>query len=251
MSERPNTRLYVEQDLAEGAGVSIKPEQAHYLKNVLRLGSGSPVALFNGHDGEWLASVDDLGKGRGILTVATQIRQQSAEGDVWLVFAPVKRARLDFLVQKASELGASAILPVKTQHTIVARLNIERLRANVVEAAEQTGRVTLPRVDDMRPLGELLLEWPPERRLVLCAESGPVTPIAELFAKADPTGSWAILIGPEGGFAKTELDHLSNLPFVSIAGLGPRLLRADTAAIAALACWQAMLGDWQKRPPLR
>jgi 16S rRNA (uracil1498-N3)-methyltransferase len=251
MNDRPSARLYVEQDLAGGASIGVKPEQAHYLKNVLRLSSGSSVALFNGRDGEWLASVDELGKGRGTLIVSAQTRQQSVEGDVWLVFAPVKRARLDFLVQKASELGASAILPVKTQHTVVARLNVERLRANVVEAAEQTGRLTLPHVDDMRPLGELLHEWPADRRLVLCAESGPVTPIGELFSKADPTGPWAVLIGPEGGFSKTELDHLSNLPFVSIAGLGPRLLRADTAAIAALACWQAMLGDWQKRPPVQ
>jgi 16S rRNA (uracil1498-N3)-methyltransferase len=251
MNDRPSARLYVKQDLAKGADVSIAPAQAHYLKNVLRLNAGSVVALFNGRDGEWLASIDQLGKGRGSLAVTSCSREQSAEGDIWLVFAPVKRARLDFLVQKASELGATAILPVRTEHTIVARLNVERLRANVMEAAEQTGRLTLPRVEDMRPLSELLLDWPPERRLVVCAESGPATPIAELFSNADPTGPWAVLIGPEGGFTKSELDQLSNLPFVSAAGLGPRLLRADTAAIAALACWQAVLGDWQKRPPVR
>ena len=251
MNDRSSARLYVEQDLAKGMSIDLKLEQAHYLKNVLRLGSGTPVTLFNGRDGEWSALVDELGKGRGTLTVTTQTRQQLIEGDVWLVFAPVKRARLDFLVQKASELGASVILPVKTQHTIVTRLNVERLRANVMEAAEQTGRLTLPHVDEMKTLSEVLLDWPPDRRLVLCAESGPATPIAELFSKVDPTSLWAVLIGPEGGFSTTELDQLSNLPFVSVAGLGPRLLRADTAAIAALACWQALLGDWQKRPPVQ
>ena len=251
MSEQPRARLYVEQDLAEGAGVDLHPAQAHYLKNVLRLASGSPVALFNGRHGEWLARVEELGKGRGSLTVAESRRPQASEGDLWLLFAPPKRARLDFLVQKASELGAAAILPVRTQHTSVTRLNLERLRANVIEAAEQCERLTLPRVEAMRPLDDVLLDWPAERRLLLCAEAGPATPIAQLLADADHAGPWAVLTGPEGGFAKSELDRLSKLPFVSAASLGPRLLRADTAAIAALSCWQAMLGDWQERPPVR
>ena len=222
----------------------------HYLKNVLRLVVGNVVALFNGRDGEWLARVDGLGKGSGSLTATEKRRRQSSEGDVWLLFAPPKRARLDFMVQKASELGVSAIIPVKTQNTSVTRLNLDRLRANVIEAAEQCERLTLPRVEAMRALDDVLIGWPQERRLLLCAEAGPATPIAKLLADADRTVSWAVLTGPEGGFAKSELDQLSKLPFVSAASLGPRLLRADTAAIAALSCWQAMLGDWQGRPPV-
>ncbi len=251
MNERPRARLYVEHDLAEGVDVGIGPAQAHYLKNVLRLGGGDAVALFNGRDGEWLARVEELAKGSGSLTATQCRRPQSSEGDVWLLFAPPKRARLDFLVQKASELGAAAILPVKTRHTTVTRLNLDRLRANVVEAAEQCERLTLPRVEAMRALDDVLDDWPRERQLLLCAEAGPATPIAELLADANSTTPWAVLTGPEGGFAKSELDQLSKLPFVSAASLGPRLLRADTAAIAALSCWQAMVGDWHQRPPAR
>ncbi len=251
MSKRPSARLFVEQDLAEGANADIGPAQVHYLKHVLRLAAGDVVALFNGRDGEWLATIERLGKGRGSLTATELRRRQSSEGDLWLLFAPPKRARLDFLVQKASELGAAAMLPVKTRHTTVTRLNVERLRANVMEAAEQCERLTLPRVEAMCALDDVLRDWPPERRLLLCAEAGPARPIAEMLAAADRTVPWAVLTGPEGGFAKSELDQLSKLPFVSAVSLGPRLLRADTAVIAALSCWQAMLGDWQTRPPVR
>lgn len=228
--------------------VTIRRTQVHYLKHVMRLGTGDIVAIFNGRDGEWLAKVSSLEKEWGLLTTTELRRKQLSESDVWLVFAPVKRARLDYLVQKSSELGAAALLPVKTQNTIVTRVNLARLRANAVEAAEQCDRLTLPRVEEMCPLHDILRDWPEERRLILCAESGPATPIAKLLADADRAVSWAVLIGPEGGFSKSELDVLSDLPFVRAASLGPRLLRADTAAIAALSCWQAILGDWQSRP---
>ena len=248
INSRPSARLYVEQDLSIGVDVLIRSAQVHYLKNVLRLEMGNIVAIFNGRDGEWLATINGLKKEFGSLKTLELRRKQLSETDVWLIFAPIKRSRLDFLVQKASELGATALLPVKTQNTVVTRLKIARLRANAVEAAEQCDRLTLPRIENMCLLDELLRDWPEERRILLCAESGPATPIAKVLRDTEPGISWAVRVGPEGGFSKSELDVLSVLPFVKTASLGPRLLRSDTAAIAALSCWQAILGDWQSRP---
>lgn len=246
MIEKLRIRLYVNQDLLRNVMLTIDLAQTHYLKNVMRKKEGDLISLFNGRDGEWLATINTLGNKKGTLVVRSLSRKQSYESDIWLLFAPVKRTRQDYLVQKACELGATAILPVKTRHTIVRRLNLARLRANVVEAAEQCGRLTVPQVESMLPLMQMVDTWPQNRRLILCAESGPATPIVELFRNQKAVGPWAILIGPEGGFDKSELDQLTNLPFVSVASLGPRLLRSDTAAISALACWQAMLGDWKK-----
>ena len=226
-------------------------DQAHYLAHVLRLAPGDPVALFNGRDGEWLAHIDAVGKKSTVLAVGRQLRPQAPEPDLWLVFAPVKRAPLDFLVQKATELGVSALMPAITRRTVVERIKRERMEANAIEAAEQSERLTLPRVDDARALSQILDSWPPERRILLCAEAGTAAPINEFLRECDPGEPWAVLTGPEGGFEQTELDLLHKFPNVSAVGLGPRILRADTAALAALSCWQAVLGDWRDRPPGR
>ena len=226
-------------------------DQAHYLAHVLRLAPGDPVALFNGRDGEWLAHIDAVGKKSAVLAVGRQLRPQAPEPDLWLVFAPVKRAPLDFLVQKATELGVSALMPAITRRTVVERIKRERMEANAIEAAEQCERLTLPRVDDARALSQILDSWPPERRILLCAEAGTAAPISEFLRECDPGEPWAVLTGPEGGFEQTELDLLRKFPNVSAVGLGPRILRADTAALAALSCWQAVLGDWRDRPPGR
>ena len=182
--------------------------------------------------------------------------RRAAEPDIWLLFAPIKRAPLDFLVQKAVELGVSRLRPVITRHTDVSRVNTDRLRSIVVEAAEQCERLTLPEVVEPVSLDAALADWPAGRRLLVCAESGPVRPIAEVLGEAAignrTVGASALLIGPEGGFTTSELDAFGNLPFVTAVGLGPRVLRAETAAIAALACWQSVLGDWRSdrnQPP--
>jgi len=249
---KPATRLYVDADLAAGRSTGLDPERAHYLRHVLRLTPGERVALFNGRDGEWLARIDGFGKGWCSLSIETRRRPQDADRDLWLVFAPIKRARLDFLAEKATELGAAALAPVFTRRTAVARVNVERLRANAVEAAEQCGRLSVPRVFEPVALVDLVAGWPADRRLLLCAEAGPARPIAEALAAMVDTpeaaAPWAVMTGPEGGFAPSELDGLGKLPFVTPVGLGPRLLRADTAAVAALACWQAILGDGRARP---
>lgn len=256
------TRLFVDAPLGEGQTVGLDHQQAHYLRSVLRLQSGAELALFNGHDGEWRARLDALGKGWASLAVVEQRRPQQAEPDLWLVFAPIKRARLDFMVEKACELGASRLVPVFTQNTDVSRVNCERLRSNCREAAEQCERLTVPEVAEPTRLRELLDAWPAERHLLLGAESGEASPVAEELARAceraggragmpASAAPWAVLVGPEGGFTEAELDALTKLPFVTAAGLGPRVLRADTAAIALLACWQAWLGDGDARPPFR
>jgi 16S rRNA (uracil1498-N3)-methyltransferase len=247
------TRLYLDAELTPGAQVDLEPGQAHYLRDVLRLKPGAALAGFNGRDGEWLARIDTLGRGRGALTIESLRRAPEPEPDIWLVFAPIKRAPIDSLVQKATELGCAELHPVITRHTAVARVNVARLVANVREAAEQCGRLSLPEVREPREFSAMLADWPAERRLLVCAEAGPARPIGEALAglATDPAAReapWAVMTGPEGGFAESELDALRKLPFVTPVGLGPRLLRADTAALAALACWQAVLGDGKGRP---
>ncbi|MGE4217896.1 MAG: 16S rRNA (uracil(1498)-N(3))-methyltransferase [Alphaproteobacteria bacterium] len=248
-SERMRARLHVTAALAAGGTMELGREQAHYLRNVLRLGPGAAVALFNGRDGEWRARVQEGGKGRAVLAVEAQTRPQDAPPDLWLAFAPIKRARLDFLVEKAVELGVARLMPVITRHTDVSRVNLDRLVANATEAAEQCERMTLPVVDAPVPLERLLAGWPADRRLLVCAEAGAAAPVATVLSDTGAGNSYGMLIGPEGGFAMGELDALRKLAFVTPISLGPRILRAETAALAALACWQALLGDWGTRPP--
>ncbi|MHA1601026.1 MAG: 16S rRNA (uracil(1498)-N(3))-methyltransferase [Alphaproteobacteria bacterium] len=245
---RIETRLHVEDDLDAGRELGLDHGRAHFLRSVLRLSRGAHVAVFNARDGEWLARIDGLGKGWCSLAIEGQRREPAPEPDVWTVFAPIKRARIDFLAEKATELGCAVLQPVMTQRTTVSRVNVDRLAANAREAAEQCSRLSVPEVRDPITLTELIGAWPAGRRLLLCAEAGAATPIAEALAAAE-SGPWAIMTGPEGGYAQSELDALLELPFVTPVGLGPRLLRADTAAVAALACWQAILGDGRLRPP--
>ncbi|MDH3233411.1 MAG: 16S rRNA (uracil(1498)-N(3))-methyltransferase [Alphaproteobacteria bacterium] len=239
-------RLYVTDDLATGSTAALDAKQAHYLKSVMRLGPGDEVAVFNGRDGEWRACIDGLGKRNGALSLVAQTREQRISPDLWLAFAPVKHGKPELVARAATELGVSALLPVTTRRTVVGRVNTERLRANAVEAAEQSGRLTVPAVLEPAALETLIDEWPPDRRLMLCDETGGGQPVARALSEQDVAAPWAVLIGPEGGFDPSELDALGKQPIVTRVGLGPRILRAETAAIAALACWQALIGDWRK-----
>ena len=234
-------RLYVDQPLGQGQTVPLDRDQAHYLFSVMRLGPGDRVALFNGRDGEWQAGVTDAGKRGGELTCLSQSRPLMMPPDLWLLFAPIKKARTDFIVEKAAEMGARRILPVQTDHTNSDRIRQDRLQAHAVEAAEQCGGTFVPEVADLVALSTLLSDWPEDRRLMLCdeAEAG-----AGRALSAAPRGPWAILIGPEGGFSAAERARLHALPFVHVVSLGPRILRADTAAVAAMTLWQQALGDW-------
>jgi 16S rRNA (uracil1498-N3)-methyltransferase len=244
MSGHKPARLYVTELLASGSGVELTLGQAHYLRSVLRLGPGTAVAAFNPTDGEWLCRIAEIGKHRMRLTVERKVRSPTPEPDLWLLFAPIKRGQIDWLVEKATELGASALLPVWTTRTQPERLNLERLRARAIEAAEQSERLSVPEVRSPEALCRALANWPEERALMVCDESGAGEPIGSASARL-PAGPVALLIGPEGGFDQTELDALGKLSFVSRVGLGPRVLRAETAALAALAVYQATAGDWR------
>ena len=234
-------RLYVTADLGTGASVPADLAQAHYLLHVMRAKAGMRVSLFNGRDGEWLAEIAAAGKRGGVtLNCLKQTGGQAGVPDLWLAFAPVKKTPSDYLTQKATELGVSCLLPVTTRRTIVTRINDERLLANAIEAAEQSGRLSVPEIRAAVTLEKLLAHWPKERQLYFCDEGGDAVPLAQA-AKPGPA---AILTGPEGGFDPAEREKLRALPFVTPVTLGPRILRADTAALAALAIWQSAAGDW-------
>jgi 16S rRNA (uracil1498-N3)-methyltransferase len=247
MNERIATRLYVEEPLSEGAVIGLDHARAHFLRSVLRLERGATLAVFNAREGEWLAEIEGLGKGWCSLRLGSRRRAPEPEPDLWLVFAPIKRARIDFIAEKATELGCSRLLPVLTRFTDVARVNVERLAANAREAAEQCGRLSVPEVAEVRALDALLAEWPEQRCLLVADESGERPPAAAAIREALDAGarSWAALVGPEGGFAENERALLQRHPASLRVGLGPRILRADTAAVAALTLLQAFAGDWR------
>jgi 16S rRNA (uracil1498-N3)-methyltransferase len=237
------TRLYVTADLGANMAVALDEGPSHYLLHVLRAKCGNRVLLFNGRDGEWLAEIGQVSK-RGVnATCLSQTRPQASGPDLWLAFAPIKKTPADYLVQKATELGVSCLMPVFTRRTIVTRVNLERMGANAAEAAEQSERLTVPDIRGAMNLDKLLAAWPKERRLYFCDEGGDATPLAEAARSAQ--GPAAILTGPEGGFDPAEREMLRALPFVIPVTLGPRILRADTAALAALAVWQSVAGDWR------
>jgi 16S rRNA (uracil1498-N3)-methyltransferase len=232
----PSIRLHVAAPLAVGAEVAATPQQAHYLGTVMRRAAGDPVLVFNGRDGEWLASIATMRRDRATLAVESRTRPQAAEPDLWLAFAPLKRDATDLVAEKATELGVAALLPVVTERTNTARVNRDRLVAIATEAAEQCERLTVPAVAAPVPLATLLRDWPPARTLFVAAERRPVP---NLTAAPGPAG---LLIGPEGGFTDRELDLLRRHPFVHPVSLGPRILRAETAAIVGLALLQASSG---------
>jgi 16S rRNA (uracil1498-N3)-methyltransferase len=252
-------RIYVAEPLKEGADIALTSAQAHYLGNVLRLKPGEQVLAFNGKDGEWLATLSGRGK-RATLTLQKQARLQTEARDLHYMFAPLKHERLDYMVQKAVELGASRLQPILTRHTQVKRINIERMRANAIEAAEQCGILCLPEVAEPMTFSRAMAARKPDRLLVFCDEdaeaknpinalaAGRESPTAMLpLTMSGPTGMQplAVLVGPEGGFADEERAALLKLPNVVRLSLGPRILRADTAAVAALALVQGVLGDWR------
>lgn len=242
-------RLYVEHPLAEGQTVLLDRDQAHYLFGVMRLTAGAPVALFNGTDGEWQAEVTAAGKRGGELTCRSRSRDQLSPPDLWLLFAPIKKTRTDFIVEKAAEMGVARIQPVQTEFTNAERIRRDRLQAHAIEAAEQCGSTYIAEVSELQRLDRLLDDWPADRQLMFCdeafADASYGTPDGAPRSLDDaPKGEWAILIGPEGGFSEAERKRLHGLPFAWPVQLGHRILRADTAAVAALTLWQLKLGEW-------
>lgn len=249
MEEKVATRLYVPAVLAQSGTVEIDAAQAHRLRHVLRLGVGAAVAAFNPREGEFVCRVAELGRNGGTLAIERRLRTPELEADLWLLFAPIKRLRLDWLIEKGTELGVSAFVPVMTERTQPERLNRERLAAHAIAAAEQSERLSVPELRAPEKLPRVLAGWIPTRRLVVCDETGGGQPIADALADFTLGAPAAFLIGPEGGFAQSELDALADLPFVTRAGLGRRVLRAETAVLAALVAYQAIAGDWRRSRP--
>lgn len=238
-------RLYVEDDLTTGAPVSLNRDQSHYLQNVMRKGEGDRIAVFNGRDGEYWATIVAAKRGAVLLEPVELLRDQAEEPDLWLVFAPIKRTAVSFLTAKATEIGVSRLLPVVTAHTNTDRVNIRRLHANAIEAAEQSERLTVPEIAEPAKFQDFLRDWPRDRLLLVGDETGTGRPVAEVASElAGQRRPYAVMTGPEGGFAPDELDQLGELPFVTFIGLGPRVLRADTAALATLSVVQSIAGDW-------
>jgi 16S rRNA (uracil1498-N3)-methyltransferase len=234
-------RLFVESPLAADLAFVLEGAPANYLGNVLRLGPGDRVKLFDDRSGEWLAEIEEAGKRKVTLRTTDHLRPREPVPDLWLLFAPIKRGRIDWLVEKATELGAARLVPVLTRRTIVDRINLERLRAHAIEAAEQCERTALPELAEPQKLDALLRAWPAERALYFADETG-----GDVLAGAAAAGPAAILIGPEGGFTEDEREAIRALPQARAISLGPRILRADTAAVAALSIWMSAAGDWKQ-----
>ncbi len=236
-------RLFVSEDLVEGP-IELGRDQAHYLTNVMRQRQGDPIRLFNGRDGEWLARLTEIRKHGAVLTVETCEREQQTGPDLDLIIALVKRARLETIVEKSAELGARRVRLAITERTNADHTNIARLTAIAIEASEQTGRLDTPEVLAPERLDRLLGSWPANRSLMFCDEAGDAAPVLTALDHAIE-GPWSILIGPEGGFSPDERALIRSVPQAVPVSLGPRILRADTAAIAALTLWQAAAGDWR------
>ena len=236
-------RLFVDAALAAHAPVSLDTSQAHYLRRVMRRAPGDRIRLFNGRDGEWSATIESLASGGAVARADARLAAQAPAPELGLLFAPLKATPTRFVIEKATELGAGLLQPVLTRRCRAGRVNVDRLRAHATEAAEQCGRLEVPQIMSPRPLDRVLSDWPPERRLLVCDPEA-ARPVGAALAGGG-NASWSILIGPEGGFAPEERRLLAAHPAAVPARLGPRTLRAETAAAAALACWQAFAGDWR------
>lgn len=238
-------RLFTDQPLHSGARIIPGDSQLHYLLHVMRAKNGDRVLLFNGRHGEWGCVIMDVSRRSCAISCETQTRAQDGVPDLWLAFAPIKKTPAEFLTQKATELGVAALLPVITERTIARRVNVERLLANAAEAAEQSDRLSVPEIRQPQTLERLLQSWPDTRRLLFCDESGGAHAVAGAVADAKSATCWGVLTGPEGGFSPAERELIRGHPAVLPVSLGPRIMRADTAALAALAVWQAIIGDWR------
>lgn len=234
-------RLFVDQLIRQGEAVSLAGPPAHYLLNVLRLSTGGRLKLFDDRSGEWLGEIAEAGKKQLTVRPVERLRERESVPDLWLVFAPIKHGRIDWLVEKATELGIARLVPVTTRRTVVDRINADRLRAHIVEAAEQCERTALPELAPLTRLEALLRDWPADRTLLFADEQGgkPIVNSAE-------AGPAALLIGPEGGFTEEERSAVRQVPQARPISLGPRILRADTAALAAISTWMALAGDWSR-----
>ena len=234
-------RLFVDHTLGEAQSVPLSKDQAHYIFSVMRKSIGETILIFDGNNGEWEASIEEISKKSGVLLCIKQTKPQIMPPDLWLFFSPLKKVRTDFIVEKATELGVAKIIPVQTEHTNADRVKLSRLSAHAIEAAEQCGGTYIPKIEELQKINEVLENFPPDRRLLFCDEK---LQASEVNLENLKKGKWAILVGPEGGFSEIERNYLKGLKFTFSISLGSRILRADTAAVTAISLWQNYLGDW-------
>ena len=240
-SDMNKIRLFVDHTLGEAQSVPLNKDQAHYIFSVMRKSIGETILIFDGNNGEWKASIEEISKKSGVLFCIKQTKPQIMPPDLWLFFSPLKKVRTDFIVEKATELGVAKIIPVQTEHTNADRVNLSRLSAHAIEAAEQCGGIYIPKIEELQKINEVLENFPLDRRLLFCDEK---LQASEVNLENLKKGKWAILVGPEGGFSEIERNYLKGLKFTFSISLGPRILRADTAAVTAISLWQNYLGDW-------
>ena len=240
-SDMNKIRLFVDHTLGEAQSVPLNKDQAHYIFSVMRKSIGETILIFDGNNGEWEASIEEISKKSGVLFCVKQTKPQIMPPDLWLFFSPLKKVRTDFIVEKATELGVAKIIPVQTEHTNADRIKLSRLIAHAIEAAEQCGGTYIPKIEELQKIKEVLENFPPNRRLLFCDEK---LQASEVNLENLKKGKWAILVGPEGGFSEIERNYLKRLKFTFSISLGPRILRADTAAVTAISLWQNYLGDW-------
>ena len=234
-------RLFVDHNLGKAQSVPLNKDQAHYIFSVMRKSIGETILIFDGNNGEWEASIEEISKKSGVLFCIKQTKPQIMPPDLWLFFSPLKKVRTDFIVEKATELGVAKIIPVQTEHTNADRIKLTRLSAHAIEAAEQCGGTYVPKIEELQKIKEVLENFPPDRSLLFCDEK---LQASRINFKNLKKGKWAILVGPEGGFSEIERNYLKGLKFTFSISLGPRILRADTAAVTAISLWQNYLGDW-------
>lgn len=240
-SDMNKIRLFVDHTLGKAQSVPLNKDQAHYIFSVMRKSIGETILIFDGNNGEWEASIEEISKKSGVLFCIKQTKPQIMPPDLWLFFSPLKKVRTDFIVEKATELGVAKIIPVQTEHTNADRVNLSRLSAHAIEAAEQCGGTYIPKIEELQKINEVLENFPLDRRLLFCDEK---LQASEVNLENLKKGKWAILVGPEGGFSEIERNYLKGLKFTFSISLGPRILRADTAAVTAISLWQNYLGDW-------
>jgi 16S rRNA (uracil1498-N3)-methyltransferase len=240
-SDMNKIRLFVDHTLGEAQSVPLNKDQAHYIFSVMRKSIGETILIFDGNNGEWEASIEEISKKSGVLLCIKQTKPQIMPPDLWLFFSPLKKVRTDFIVEKATELGVAKIIPVQSEHTNADRVNLSRLSAHAIEAAEQCGGTYIPKIEELQKINEVLENFPLDRRLLFCDEK---LQASEVNLENLKKGKWAILVGPEGGFSEIERNYLKGLKFTFSISLGPRILRADTAAVTAISLWQNYLGDW-------
>ena len=247
VKHKPKIRLYVDKKISEKQEVELSETQRHYLQNVMRLSIGDIIRIFDGISGEYDAGIEVLNKKTCFLQVKEKIKEYVSSPDIWLIFAPVKKEQTDFIIEKSVELGVSKLIPIITDYGISQKINKERYKSRAIEAAEQCRRLDVPQVEDIKSLSDIINNWPQDRDLFFMDESGVGNDIFSVFSQDKRNSKAAILIGPEGGFSPQEMDILHNNAFAISVSMGHRILRAETAAVSALSCWQAMTGDWRMK----